>query len=108
MRKFTEGNDKPRLVHAGVLAQAGAVSEGEATDAGATVHDIARMLVKDAREMIPGKQGDVLIGVMQRKEALDILLGTEGWTSRRLHFRPRRGSGATVKSRPSCCASPLS
>jgi len=77
VRKFTEDIDKARVVHAGVLAQAGATGEGAPLDAGVTVHDMARMLVNDTRDMIPVKRGDTLIGAMPRKDALDILLGTE-------------------------------
>lgn len=76
VRKFTEDIDKARVVHAGVLAQAKAVGEGEPQDANATVHDMARMLVNDTREMIPVQRNGELIGAMPRKEALDILLGS--------------------------------
>lgn len=78
VRKFTEDIDKARVVHAGVLAQADMAGEGEPMDASATVHDMARMLVNDTRELIPVKRGDTLIGAMPRKDALDILLGTDG------------------------------
>lgn len=75
VRKFTEDIDKARVVHAGVLVDKTATGEGEPVDAAATVHQMARMLVNDAREMIPVKQGDVMIGALSRKSALDILLG---------------------------------
>ncbi len=75
VRKFTEDVDKARVVHAGVLADKTATGEGEPVDASATVHEMARMLVNDAREMIPVKQGDAVIGALTRKSALDILLG---------------------------------
>lgn len=78
VRKFTEDVDKARVVHAGVLAQAGAKGEGEPVDAKATVQGMARMLVNDSREMIPVQKNNTLIGAMSRKAALDILLGTEG------------------------------
>ncbi|MBT4999956.1 MAG: betaine/proline/choline family ABC transporter ATP-binding protein [Tateyamaria sp.] len=77
VRKFTEDIDKARVVHAGVLTQKGVVGKGDALDAMTTVHDMARMLVNDSREMIPVKNGDSLIGAMPRKDALDILLGSE-------------------------------
>lgn len=78
VRKFTEDVDKARVVHAGVLAQAGAKGEGAPVDAKATVQGMARMLVNDSREMIPVQKNNTLIGAMSRKAALDILLGTEG------------------------------
>ncbi|MEO9517823.1 MAG: glycine betaine/L-proline ABC transporter ATP-binding protein [Paracoccaceae bacterium] len=77
VRKFTEDIDKARVVHAGVLAQEGAIGEGEPLDAMTTVHDMARMLVNDTRNMIPVKRENTLIGAMPRKDALDILLGAE-------------------------------
>jgi len=78
VRKFTENIDKARVVHAGVLTQAGHVGEGDPVDARATVHGMARMLVNDNREMIPVQKSGTLIGAMSRKDALDILLGAEG------------------------------
>ncbi|MGB7244076.1 MAG: glycine betaine/L-proline ABC transporter ATP-binding protein [Sulfitobacter sp.] len=78
VRKFTEDVDKARVVHAGVLAEIGAKGDGEPIDASATVHDMARMLVNDSREMIPVQKAGKVTGAMPRKAALDILLGTEG------------------------------
>lgn len=75
VRKFTEDIDKARVVHAGVLAQAQAVGEGAPQDASASVHDMARMLVNDSREMIPVQRDGVVIGAMSRQHALDVLLG---------------------------------
>jgi glycine betaine/proline transport system ATP-binding protein len=77
VRKFTEDIDKARVVHAGVLTQPQATGEGEPQDARATVHDMARMLVNDTREMIPVQRDGTLIGAMPRKAALDILLGAD-------------------------------
>ena len=77
VRKFTEDIDKARVVHAGVLARKGESGEGEPLDASATVHEMARMLVNDTRDMFPVKRGDDLIGAMPRKDALDILLGAD-------------------------------
>lgn len=77
VRKFTEDINKARVVHAGVLAQPDMTGEGDPLDASATVHDMARLLVNDTREMIPVKRGNTLIGAMARQEALDILLGTD-------------------------------
>jgi glycine betaine/proline transport system ATP-binding protein len=76
VRKFTEDIDKARVVHAGVLAKADAVGEGEPVDAKATVHAMARMLVNDTRDMIPVSSNDTIIGAMSRSAALDILLGS--------------------------------
>lgn len=77
VRKFTEDIDKARVVHAGVLVQPGETGEGDPVDAMTTVHDMARMLVNDARDMIPVVRDGAPIGVMPRKDALDILLGSE-------------------------------
>jgi len=78
VRKFTEDIDKARVVHAGVLAQRGKTGEGEPVDATTTVHDMARMLVNDTREMIPVVRDGESLGAMPRNDALDILLGFEG------------------------------
>jgi glycine betaine/proline transport system ATP-binding protein len=77
VRKFTEDIDKARVVHAGVLADATLSGTGDPVDAGTTVHAMARMLVNDAREIIPVKRGDALIGALSRRTALDILLGAQ-------------------------------
>ncbi|MFK7874921.1 MAG: glycine betaine/L-proline ABC transporter ATP-binding protein [Paracoccaceae bacterium] len=77
VRKFTEDIDKARVVHAGVLAQPGATGEGAPLDAMTTVHDMARMLVNDSRDMIPVTRDDQMIGALSRKEALDILIGVD-------------------------------
>lgn len=77
VRKFTEDIDKARVVHAGVLAQAGQAGEGDPVDAGATVHGLARMLVNDRRTLIPVQKSGTVIGAMPRKDALNILLGAE-------------------------------
>jgi glycine betaine/proline transport system ATP-binding protein len=77
VRKFTEDVDKARVVHAGVLVVANETGEGTPVDASQTVRDMARMLVNDAREMIPVMQNEIIIGAMPRKDALDILLGSE-------------------------------
>lgn len=76
--KFTEEFDKARVVHARGLVQPlnGAAVEGEPVDGGATILELARMLVNDQREMIPVADADgAVMGVMRRKEALDVLLG---------------------------------
>ena len=64
VRKFTEDIDKARVVHAGVLAQPDMTGEGDPVDARATVHDMARLLVNDTREMIPVQTRRQLIGAM--------------------------------------------
>ncbi|MFQ5565413.1 MAG: glycine betaine/L-proline ABC transporter ATP-binding protein [Paracoccaceae bacterium] len=76
--KFTEEIEKARVVHASVLARpiAGPAPEGEAVPAGATIFQLARRLVDDARETLPvADKSGALIGAMNRQEALDILLG---------------------------------
>ena len=75
VRKFTEEIDKARVVHAKVLADPTAEGEGEAVDAKSIVHDLARMLVEDAREHIPVVENGKSIGAFSRQVALDVLLG---------------------------------
>jgi glycine betaine/proline transport system ATP-binding protein len=79
VRKFTEDIDKARVVHARGLSKPvnGSALEGPPVDGKATIQDLARQLVNDTREEIPvsDKSGQV-IGVMHRKDALDLLLGT--------------------------------
>lgn len=77
VRKFTEDIDKARVVHAGVLAQQDQAGDGDPVDAMTTVHDMARMLVNDTRTLIPVIRDGAHLGAMPRKDALDILLGTE-------------------------------
>lgn len=80
VRKFTEEIDKARVVHARVLAKDlnGKTPAGEPVSAGATILQLARQLVNDERAEMPvaDKDGKV-IGVMNRQEALDVLLGTD-------------------------------
>jgi len=76
--KFTEDIEKARVVHASVLARPlhGAPPAGSPVPAGATVMQLARQLVNDPREELPVAAKDgTLIGVLNRQEALDILLG---------------------------------
>ena len=75
VRKFTEEIDKARVVHAKVLADSAVEGAGEAVDAKSTVHDLARMLVEDAREHIPVVENGKNIGAFSRQVALDVLLG---------------------------------
>ena len=78
VEKFTEDIEKSRVVHAGVLATpiTGSAPEGEPVAAGATLFQLARLLVNDRREDLPvaGESGE-LVGVLNRRKALDILLG---------------------------------
>ena len=75
--KFTEEIDKSRVVHAGVLATPvnGATPEGEPVAADATIHDLARILVNDPRDALPVAREGAVIGQIDRKSALDVLLG---------------------------------
>ena len=78
VRKFTEDIDKARVVHARGLSKPinGGAPDGEPVDAKATIQDLARQLVNESREAIPvaDKSGKI-VGVMQRSDALDLLLG---------------------------------
>ena len=80
VRKFTEDIDKARVVHARGLSHPvnGVAPEGQPVDGTATIQDLARQLVNETRESIPvaDKSGSV-IGVMHRKDALDLLLGAD-------------------------------
>jgi glycine betaine/proline transport system ATP-binding protein len=77
--KFTEEIDKARVVHAGVLARPvnGIEVTGEPVSEASTIQSLARLLISDRRKLIPvaGKSGE-LVGVMDRQEALDVLLGS--------------------------------
>lgn len=78
VRKFTEDIDKARVVHARGLSQPlnGAVPEGQPVDGKSTIQSLARLLVNDTREAIPvADTSGKVVGVMQRKDALDLLLG---------------------------------
>jgi len=66
--------DKARVVHAGVLAKADVVGDGDPVDAKASVKDLARLLVQDVREVIPVASDGHVIGGMSRQDALTILL----------------------------------
>lgn len=78
VRKFTEEIDKARVVHARVLAKPikGKKPAGAAVAAGESLQDLARVLVNDKRASIPVEDDGAIIGVLNRQEALDILLGT--------------------------------
>ncbi len=76
--KFTENIDKARVVRAGGLVEAIDIEKlnGEPVDQHATIHDLARLLVSDRRDILPvaGRDGSI-IGGMGRSEALNVLLG---------------------------------
>lgn len=78
VRKFTEEIEKSRVVKASVLAQSvnGSSLSGEAIDGDLTIHQLARQLVADTREVLPVAAKDgALIGALNRQAALDVLLG---------------------------------
>ena len=80
VRKFTEDVDKARVVHASVIARPikDLKPGGEPVDGSATIRDLARRLLGETREMLPvaDKRGEVT-GVLDRKKALDLLLGAD-------------------------------
>ncbi|QGX97149.1 ATP-binding cassette domain-containing protein [Roseovarius faecimaris] len=80
VKKFTEEIDKAHVVHANVLAGPinGAAVEGDPIPGHLTIHQLARRLVNDSRDLLPvaDKSGTVT-GVMERQKALDVLLGDE-------------------------------
>jgi len=75
VRKFTEDIDKARVVHARVLAQPISGATGDPVQASATIHDLARQLINDPREILPVEDNDTIIGALNRQDALDVLLG---------------------------------
>ena len=78
VRKFTEDIDKARVVHAQGMSKPinGAAPEGTPVDGKATIRSLARRLINETREAIPvADASGAVIGVMQRQEALDLLLG---------------------------------
>ena len=76
VRKFTEDIDKARVVHARVLAQTINGATGDPVDASSTIHDLARHLINDSRDVLPIVDNGTIIGAMRRQDALDVLLGT--------------------------------
>lgn len=76
--KFTKEIDKARVVRARGLAAPlnGTAIEGQAIDGSATIHDLARILVNDARVALPiSDDHGAITGVLNRQKALDLLLG---------------------------------
>ena len=82
VRKFTEDIDKARVVTAGSLAASsdvGTSADGQALDAEASIQSLARQIMNDSRDLMPVQSKDgAPVGVIKRKDALDILLGAEG------------------------------
>ncbi len=76
--KFTEEIDKSRVVHAGFLAKPlnGQAVTGEPVMAATTIHELARQLIEDDRQLLPvtDAKGKVT-GTLDRRAGLDILLG---------------------------------
>ncbi|MBC2834556.1 ATP-binding cassette domain-containing protein [Gemmobacter straminiformis] len=77
--KFTSAVDRSRVVRAGALSRPvnGRSVEGDALAANATLHQIARIIACDPRDFIPVRAADGSVGLMDRAEALDILLGPD-------------------------------
>ncbi len=75
--KFTEAIDRTRVVHAGALALpvGDRTVEGEPLPAQATLHALARRIVGDSRSLIPLSDQGRISGLLDRKAALDLLLG---------------------------------
>jgi glycine betaine/proline transport system ATP-binding protein len=75
--KFTDSIDRARVIHAGALALPveGRVVEGEPFPAGETLQALARRIVADSRALIPLVDGGRVSGLLDRKAALDVLLG---------------------------------
>ena len=78
VRKFTEDIDKARVVHAGTLSAPvnGHAVEGTPVAGSETIQQLARQLVNDPREHLPVADADgKVIGMLERRKALDVLLG---------------------------------
>ena len=75
--KFTSAIDRARVVRTGALSRPvnGRAVEGAPLSAGSTLHEVARIIACDPRDFIPVTADDGGIGLMDRNEALDILLG---------------------------------
>ena len=81
--KFTREVQKSKLVKARALVKTSKkiVSSGDPVLASATIKELAHLLMNDGRETIPvvetGGKNQKLIGGMDRKEALEILFGSD-------------------------------
>jgi glycine betaine/proline transport system ATP-binding protein len=76
--KFTEEIEKSRVVHASGLARAinGHDLTGAPVEGGKTIHQLARLLVNDSRDLLPVADASGRVtGALHRQEALDVLLG---------------------------------
>lgn len=75
--KFTEAIDRTRVIRAGALALPadGQPIEGDPLPAGETLHALARRIVGDSRALIPLAEKGKIAGMLDRKAALDLLLG---------------------------------
>ncbi|MFZ1470531.1 MAG: ATP-binding cassette domain-containing protein [Paracoccaceae bacterium] len=76
--KFTFNIDRARVIRAGALARAanGHAVDGPAVAAGTTLHNLARQILADTRTRIPvADDSGALLGLMDRAEAVDLLLG---------------------------------
>jgi glycine betaine/proline transport system ATP-binding protein len=85
IKKFIEDIEKSRIVHARGLADPIADEDvsGEAIDGNATILELSRQLVEDERTNIPVVSGKgKLIGVLNRKKALDLLFGSHNGASK--------------------------
>jgi len=80
VKRFIEDIDQSRVVHAGVLAKAvnGAVPSGDPVPQSASIHSLARRLIDDDQEHLPVvDDAGAVVGVLNRREALDVLLGSD-------------------------------
>ncbi len=75
--KFTESIDRARVIRAGTLALPveGHRVEGEPLPAAETLHALARRIVGDSRALIPLSDQGRIAGLLDRKAALDLILG---------------------------------
>ncbi|MEM6987484.1 MAG: betaine/proline/choline family ABC transporter ATP-binding protein [Pseudomonadota bacterium] len=77
--KFTEDIDKARVIHARDLMQSvdeASVPEGQPVTAASSVHDLARRLFDDLSPSLPVADAKgIVVGVLNRNDALNILLG---------------------------------
>ena len=75
--KFTEAIDRARVIRAGVLASPlkGRTVLGDALPAGETLHNLARRILADDRNLIPLSDQGRITGLLDRGAALDLLLG---------------------------------
>ena len=81
--KFTREVEKSKVVKAKALAQPfqGNELSGDPVSANTTIKELARFLMNDIRDIIPivqhEQKKETLIGGMDRKEALEILFGSD-------------------------------